>query len=100
MIQRIGENRAGIAHINDDDFMSMDILVNQYKSDIEEFSLYIKTVNKTNNNVCFSPVITNRLVSVLHCFIQSVNCFHVIPDIELITRNSTPVLMDAYSMFK
>ena len=49
MLQRIGENRAGIAHIAADDFLSIYILVNQYKSDIEEFSSYIKTVNKTNN---------------------------------------------------
>ena len=100
MLQRIGVNRAGVNHIAADDFLSMDVLVNQYKSDIDEFSSYIKSVNKTNNNVRFSPVVTNRLIAVLHYFIQAVTCFHIIPDIELITRDSTPDLMDSYSMFK
>ena len=100
MLKRIGVNRAGIAHIAADDFLSMDIWVNKYKSDIEEFTSYIKAVNKTNNDVRFSPVVTNRLVSVLHCFIQLVNCFHVVPNIELITRDSTPELIDSYSMSK
>ena len=36
----------------------------------------------------------------LHYFIQSVNCFHVVPDIELITRGSTTELIDSYSMFR
>ena len=95
MLQRIGVNRAGIAHMATDDFLSMDILVNQYKSDIEEFRSYIKTVNKTDNNVQFSPVVMNRLVLVLHYFIQLVNYFHVVPGIELITRDSTPELIDS-----
>ena len=51
MLQRIGVNRAGIALMAADDFLSMDILVNQYKSFIEEFTSYIKTVNKIDNNV-------------------------------------------------
>ena len=42
MLQRIGVTRAGIAQITSDDFTTMEVLVNQYKADIDEFESYIK----------------------------------------------------------
>ena len=100
MLQRIGVTRAGIAQITSDDFTTMEVLVNQYKADIDEFESYIKIINKSDNNVRFSPVVSKRLVSVLHYFIQTVTCFHTIPDLELVDREATNDLIDYYSMYR
>ena len=72
--------------------------MSQYKGDINEFVIYIKTVNKGNNNVRFSPVVTNRLVAVVHYFIQATTCFHVVPNISAIDRAFASNLMESYSM--
>ena len=83
-----------------DDFTSMEVLVSQYKGDIQEFVTYIKTVNKSTNNVRFSPVVTNRIVAVLHHFIQAATCFHTIPDMQSVTRAYATDLVDSYTMYR
>ena len=100
MLQRIGVTRAGIAHLQSDDFATMEVIVSQYKGDINEFSTYIKTVNKGNNNVRFSPVVSNRLLAVVHYFIQSTTCFHTVPDISLVDRAFASGLMESYNTYK
>ena len=86
MLQRIGVNQAGIGQLNSDDFDTMKVLVEQYKDDISEFVSYLKTINKSSSPVRYSPVVSNRIIAVLHYFIQSVTCFHKIPDISIINR--------------
>ena len=74
MLQRIGVTRAAITHLQSDDFANMEVIVSQYKSNINEFVTYLKTVNKSSDNVRFSPVVSNRLVATVHYFIQSTTC--------------------------
>ena len=100
MLQRIGVSRAAINHLQSDDFTSMEVIVSQYKNNIDEFVTYLKTVNKSSDNVRFSPVVSNRLISVVHYFIQSTTCFHVVPNISMINRAFTTGLSEAYSMYK
>ena len=71
MLQRIGVSRAAITHLQTDDFTNMEVIVSQYKNDINEFVTYLKTVNKSSYNVRLSPVVTNRLVAVIHYFVQA-----------------------------
>ena len=100
MLQRIGVSRAAITHLQTDDFTNMEVIVSQYKNDINEFVTYLKTVNKSSDNVRFSPVVTNRLVAVIHYFIQATTCFHIVPNISTINREFSSGLTDSYSMYK
>ena len=96
MLQQIGLNRAGIDQLLSDNFDTMEVLVGQYKDYVKEFTSYLKTINKSNSPVRFSPVVSNRIVAVLHLFIQSVSCFHTIPDNSMIDRDEATGLLEAY----
>ena len=100
MLQQIGVSRAAITHLQADDFTNMEVIVSQYKNDINEFVMYLKAVNKSSDNVRFSPVVTNRLVAVIHYFIQSTTCFHIVPNISTINQEFPSGLTDSYSMYK
>ena len=99
MLQRIGVNQAGIGQLNSDDFDTMKVLVEQYKDDISEFVSYLKTINKSSSPVRYSPVVSNRIIAVLHYFIQSVTCFHKIPDISIINREEAMMLVEPYNAY-
>ena len=99
MLRRIGINQAGIEQLNSDDFDTMKVLVDQYKDDITEFSSYLKTINMSSSPVRFSPVISNRIIAVLHYFIQAVTCFHTIPDLAIIDRDEATALVDPYNAY-
>ena len=77
----------------------MKVLVNQYKDDVSEFSAYLKTINKSNSPVRFSPVVSNRITAVLHFFIQSVTCFNTIPDVAVIDRDVATTLIEPYNAY-
>ena len=100
LLQRIGINLAGVEQLNSDDFDTMKVLVNQYKDDVSEFSAYLKTINKSSSPVCFSPVVSNRITAVLHFFIQSVTCFHTIPDVAIIDRDVATTLIEPYNAYR
>ena len=99
MLQRIGVNQAGIEQLRSDDFDTMEVLVGQYKDNISEFTAYLRTINKSNSPVRFSPVVSNRITAVLHLFIQAVTCFHTVPDIAIIDRDETQNLLEAYNAY-
>ena len=99
MLRRIGINQAGIEQLSSDDFDTMKVLVDQYKDDVTEFSSYLKTINKSNSPVRFSPVISNRIIAVLHYFIQAVTCFHTVPDLATIDRDEATALVDPYNAY-
>jgi len=100
LLQRVGVNRAGTAQLQADDFDNMQVLVSQYKGDVDEFATYLKTINKSSTTVRFSPVVSNRLIAVLHYYIQAVTCFHVIPDISIIDRAMATSLVDPYNVYR
>ena len=104
MLKRIGLSRACRNQLEADDFDTMETVVNQYKDSIKSFETYLKSVNKSINNVAnpvqFSPIITDRLLSVIHHFIQAVSCFHTMANIELITRDVLMELIEPYRFYK
>ena len=57
-------------------------------------------MNNVANPVQFSPIITDRLLSVIHHFIQAVSCFHTMANIELITRDVLMELIEPYRFYK
>ena len=85
MLRRIGVTRACINQLMNNDFDTMETIVLQYKGYISTFETYLKTINKTMNAaanpVRFSPVVMDRLLAVIHYFIQAITCFHTLPDI-------------------
>ena len=99
MLRRVGVNQAGIDQLLSDDFDTMEVLVEQYKDNINEFTSYLKTINKSNSPVRFSPVVSNRITAVLHLFIQATSCFHMIPDISIIGRDEATSLIEPYNAY-
>ena len=104
MLMRIGVTRACINQLSTDDFDTMGTIVQQYKGNISTFESYLKTINKSMNNISnpvrFSPVIMDRLLATIHHFIQSVTCFHTLPDIEIIYREAAIQLIEPYREYK
>ena len=104
MLRRIGVTRACIDQLTNDDFDTMETVVTQYKGDISTFETYLKTINKTMNTaanpVRFSPVVMDRLLAVIHYFIQAITCFHTLPDIELIDRQLAMEMIEPYRSYK
>ena len=104
MLGRIGLSRACIRQLSTDDFDSMKTLVQQYKGSISAFETYLKSINKSTNNqenpARFSPIMMDRLLAVVHYFIQSVTCFHILPDIEIVDREMAIELIQQYREYK
>jgi len=103
MLARIGVTRGAINHLLSDDLDTMEVLVTQYKDDINDFHSYLKATNKSllnaNPPVRFSPVVMDRILAVVHHYIQSVTCFHTIPDINLINRQEAMRMIDPYRLY-
>ena len=104
MLGRIGLSRACIRQLSTDDFNTMETVVQQYKGSINAFETYLKSINKSMNNnenpVRFSPIIMDRLLAVVHYFVQSVTCFHTLPNIEIIDREMSVELIQTYREYK
>ena len=104
MLRRVGVTRACIIQMVRDDFDTMQTLVQQYKRDVSSFETYLKTLNKSMNTgpnpVRFSPIVSDRLVSIPHYFIQTVTCFHAIPDMAQIDRDLSSELIEIYRTYK
>lgn len=104
MLARIGVTRGAINHLLSDDLDTMEVLVTQYKDDINDFHSYLKATNKSLQNanppVRFSPVVMDRILAVVHHYIQSVTCFHTIPDINLINRQEAMRMIDPYRLYR
>lgn len=104
MLARIGVTRGAINHLLSDDLDTMEVLVTQYKDDINDFHSYLKATNKSllnaNPPVRFSPVVMDRILAVVHHYIQSVTCFHTIPDINLINRQEAMRMIDPYRLYR
>ena len=79
-----------LSKLQDDGFVSMDIICKEFKDDVESFKEYLKSLNKTFGSageglrVDYSPVVINRLVSLLYYFNIAVQHMHVIPKLSTI----------------
>ena len=104
MLNRIGVTAGARAHLLADDLDTMEVLVTQYKDDIKDFHSYLKATNKSMQNanppVRFSPVVVDRVLAVVHHYIQSVTCFHLIPDIDLIDRTAAMEMIEPYRIYR
>ena len=104
MLMRIGVTRACINQLQTDDFNTMKAIVSQYKGDVDDLETYLKNVNKSMANAVnptrFSPIVMDRMLAVIHHFIQAVHRFHTIPDMEAIDRERSMELIDTYRMCK
>ena len=104
MLGRIGLSRAFIRQLSTDDFDSMKTMMQQYKGSISAFETYLKSINKSTNNqenpARFSPIMMDRLLAVVHYFTQSVTCFHILPDIEIVDREMAIELIQQYREYK
>ena len=104
MLTRIGVNRAIINHLVSDNLDTMEMLVTQYKDDIKDFYIDLKTINKgmqnADNPVRFSPVVTDYILAVIHYFIQAVTCFHMIADIDKVNRNKAIGMIEPYRIYR
>ena len=62
-----------LSKLQDDRFVSMDIICKEFKDDVESFKEYLKSLNKTFGSaveglrVYYSLVVINRLVGLLYC---------------------------------
>ena len=103
MLARIGVNRAGINHLVSDDLGTMELLVTQYKDDIKDFHTYPKIINtgiqNADNSVRFSTVVTDRILAVIHHYIQAVKYFHMIPNINQVNRNRAMIMIEPYRIY-
>jgi hypothetical protein len=75
-----------------DGFDTISSLVNHYGGDVEEFKKHLTTNNKnwiahaqTMMRAFFTPIVINKLVGTLYYLHTSVQLFHAIPDVQLIT---------------
>ena len=104
LLQRIGVTQRCINQLRNDDFDTMETVVQQYKGNVTSFESYLKTINKTMTNaanpVRFSPVVMDRILAVIHHFIQAVTCFHTVPDMALIDRQIAGELIEPYRTYK
>ena len=63
-----------LSKLQEDGFVSMDIICKEFKDDVESFNEYLKSLNKTFGSagerlrVYYSPVVINKLVGLLHYF--------------------------------
>ena len=88
-----------------DGFTSLDLLVDQYSSDINEVSVYLKHLNKTfgarpatsGQQVNYTPFIISRIVGLTFYYAFCVKALHTIPDPDLI---ETEHVMEYYKFYK
>ena len=79
-----------LSKLQEDGFVSMDIICKEFKDDVESFKEYLKSLNKTYGSageglrVYYSPVVINRLVGLLYYFNIAVQHMHVIPKLSVI----------------
>ena len=88
----IGENERD--RLVDDGFSSMRDFVTQYEFKIEDFRLYLKTLNKTfgsladvDQRICFPPPAMSKAIGILHYGLVCYYGFHVIPDLNNVTND-------------
>ena len=87
-----------------DGFTSLDLLVDQYSSDINEVSVYLKDLNKTfgarpttsGQQVNYTPFIISRIVGLTFYYAFCVKALHTIPDPDLI---ETEHVMEYYKFY-
>ena len=91
LMNACGMRQNALNKIVNDGFESMSDLVNQYEADLDDFTSYLKSINKAFGNatrnvrIYFSPPMMSRFVGALfYCSVCYYN-LHVIPDISLIT---------------
>ena len=75
-----------------DGFDTLESLVNHYGENVDDFRKHLITSNKnwvshtqTMMRAFFNPVVTNKLVGMLHYLHTTVQLFHCIPDVMQIT---------------
>ena len=94
LLQACEIRQNAIDKIITDGFKSMSDLVNQYESDIDDFTSYLKSINKAFGNatnrasrIYFSPPMMSRFIGALfYCNVCYYN-LHLVPDISLITED-------------
>lgn len=91
LMNACGIRQAAANKIITDGFANMNDLVKQYETDIDDFTSYLKSINKAFGNasrnvrIYFSPPLMSRFIGALfYCSVCYYN-LHVIPDISLIT---------------
>ena len=88
MLTRIGVAGTGRRELLRNDFTGMKQLVLNYSTDVDSFSSYLKSVNKTfggaraNSAIRFSPIVMKRLIAILFHFVQAVECMYCVPDLD------------------
>ena len=82
-------------HVIEDGHMSMKEILSRHANDVDSFPQYLNSLNETSASsgtvrlrMCLSPVAIQRFTGILHYFNQSINTFHVIPNILNITTES------------
>ena len=71
--------------LQDDDFLFMNIICEEFKDDIASFEEYLKSLNKTFGSageglrIYYSPVVINRLVGLMYYFNIAVQHMYMIP---------------------
>ena len=90
--------------ITADGFDTLDTLVHHYENDVEGFEAYLTNLNKTfatatvaAQRVYYSPPNIKSLVGGLYYFMESIKCFHRVPDMS---RFTTVIAQDCYNLYK
>jgi hypothetical protein len=93
MLDNIGVPERERARITNDGFSTMNELVDHYANDVAGFKKYLENLNKTfatadeASKIYFTPPVTSKLTGVMHYFNVSVNGYHRVPDISIITAD-------------
>ena len=106
LLGRIGVSSTAQAKLIEDDFIHMKAVIDNYNGNVNELESYLKNINKSysagtakKTGIRFSPVVMKRLIGTVFFFTQAVNCFHHIPDLDLVEVDSVTEFCKVYDAF-
>ena len=102
LLDRVGLGINEKAQFTTDGFTDISLLVKHFSYDVKAFKSHLQSLNKTFANAAlarrmyFNPIQMNRLLGILNYFNHSINTFHTIPDILLVTSDLADTLGSEY----
>ena len=102
LLDRVGLGINEKAQFTTDGFTDISLLVKHFSYDVKAFKSHLQSLNKTFANAAlarrmyFNLIQMNRLLGILNYFNHSINTFHTIPDISLVTSDLADTLGSEY----